>query len=100
MQWIKQTVTNMTNHNSANTTTTVHDDVSANIDVPTVDSPIFEDPWPWLERFGVTILRSWHPSCSFWVATCTFLPLMLSFYGWRSLRVSWLSTDHKMKPCQ
>ena len=25
----------------------------------------FEAPWPWLERFGVTILRVWHPSCSF-----------------------------------
>jgi hypothetical protein len=64
----------MTKHNS----TPVHEDISHNIDVPTIDDPIFEAPWPWLVRFGVLVFRSWHPSCSFWVATCTFLPLAIS----------------------
>jgi len=73
---MKQTVTNMTKHKSPNTP--VHEDVSPDIDVPAIDDPIFEAPWPWLERFGVLIYRFWHPSCSFWVATCTFLPLVFS----------------------
>ena len=85
----------MTYNNSSDTSITVHEDASPNINVPTVGD--FEAPWPWLERFGVTILRVWHPSCSFWSVTCTFLPLVLTFYGWRSLRVNWIATDHKTK---
>ena len=69
----------MTNHNPSNHDySTSRERLRANIDVPTVDDPIFKAPWPWLERFGVLIYRFWHPSCSFWVATCTFLPLTLS----------------------
>jgi hypothetical protein len=68
--------TNMTKDNSPNTP--IHEDVSRNIDVPTIDDPIFEAPWPWLERFGILVFRSWHPRCSFWIATCTFVPLVLS----------------------
>lgn len=65
----------MTKPNSPNTQ---YDEVYHNIDDPTVDFPMFEAPWPWLERFGVLIHRSFDPSCSLWLATCTFLPLTLS----------------------
>jgi hypothetical protein len=69
---------NMTSHKSSNTTLPVHEDLSSKIDVPTIYDPIFEAPWPWLERFGVLIHRSCDPSCSLWLATSTFLPLSLS----------------------
>jgi hypothetical protein len=69
---------NMANHNTSNTTMPVHEELSPKTDVLTIYDPIFEAPWPWLERFGVLIHRSCDPSCSLWLATCTFLPLSLS----------------------
>jgi hypothetical protein len=89
---MEQTLTTMTKYNPANIQ--AYDGVSNNTDVAGIDSVLFEERAPWLQRFGVLITRCCHPNYSLWIVACSSLVL---FCSPRNKRI-WLDlNDHTIR---